>query len=171
MCYNPVRPWAALVKGTGIFPGRLPGLLPCIRCFFSCRAPGVGIDSRLLNSFEHPETSPDCTAKKKKENAQTRDNKKKDILFYTHSIIYHSHCHCFKRDNWVCARQLLLTQPLGLIDELGRALHKQRVQSLLGGFVRFWRRSATHRHVTGKKSGSSHPRQVPHAVPGFVSCS
>lgn len=41
---------------------RIPVWLPSVRCRFSCRAPGVGIDIRLLNSSEHPETSPDCIA-------------------------------------------------------------------------------------------------------------
>lgn len=61
---------------------------------------------------------------------------------------------------------LVLTEPLGLIHELSRALHKQLVQSFLDGFVRFGRRSVTHRPVT------ENVRQlkfcpVPHCVPGF----
>lgn len=61
----------------------------------------------------------------------------------------------------------VLTKPFGLIDELSRALHEQLVQSLLGGFVRFGRRSATHTDPFNENVR----QQVQHDVPGFVSCS
>lgn len=48
----------------------------------------------------------------------------------------------------VCACERIFTQPLCLTDKLSRAFHKQLVQRLLGRFVRFGCRSATHRPVT-----------------------
>lgn len=51
----------------------IPVWLPCARCCFSCRAPGVGIDIRLLNSFEQPETSPDCMAAKQHTNNKSHN--------------------------------------------------------------------------------------------------
>lgn len=47
----------------------------------------------------------------------------------------------------------MLTQPLGLTDKLSGALHKQLVQRLLDGFVRFARRSATRKTVTEMSGG------------------
>lgn len=61
----------------------------------------------------------------------------------------------------------VLTDTLGLIDELSRASHKQLVQSLLDGFVWFGRRSATDTRLLLKVTSSS----VPHCVPGFERCS
>lgn len=61
--------------------GGLPDWLPCVRCFFSCRAPGVCIDSRPLNSSEQPETSPDCMADQRKQRKiQTHYNSEESTM-------------------------------------------------------------------------------------------
>lgn len=49
----------------------------------------------------------------------------------------------------------LLTDALGLIDELSRASHKQLVQSFLDGFVWFGCRSATDTRLLLKMTRSS----------------
>lgn len=54
-----------------------------------------------------------------------------------------------------CVTAPALTEPLGLIDELSRASHKQLVQSFLDRFVWFGRRSATHTRILLKMTSSS----------------
>lgn len=77
---------------------------------------------------------------------------------------------CKYQQGLVPSSVCVLTQLLGLIDELSRAFHKQLVQRLLDRLVRFGRRSATHRPVT------ENVRELtfcpgPHSGPGFGSCS
>lgn len=54
----------------------------------------------------------------------------------------------------MCER-LLPTQIFGLCEDLSWTLHKQLVQSLLDGFVRFGRRSTKHRAVKNKTAADS----------------
>lgn len=144
------------------------------------------MDIRLLNSSEQPKTLPDCTAETQKntrkfiqrkpffqlEHMQNQDTRKR---LSSSRICARSDqnktnrvgaCVCV----CVCActreRSPVLTQPLGLVDVLGRASHEQLVQSSLGGFVRFGWRPETMRVVTPNISTGSDQCYVAQAQQG-----